>query len=108
MPDYNTHMDDPALIRICESCKHKDCIGICDEYRDKWRELNGYQEATRHRHDTNNVRPWQKIPAFGKKHTLAEWSRITGISYYKLYRRVITNHWNMEKALTYKIGGGTE
>lgn len=39
----------------------------------------------------------------GEKHTLSEWSRITGIGYGTLYDRINKLGWSVEKALTHPV-----
>ena len=38
----------------------------------------------------------------GETHTVAEWSRITGINHITLYSRIFQKGWSIERALTDK------
>ena len=48
----------------------------------------------------NNKRSNVYFEAFGEKHTLTEFSRIYGINWATLYKRVVNNGWDVETALT--------
>lgn len=48
----------------------------------------------------NNKRHNHFLEYNGEKHTLAEWSRITGIGYHKLKDRINKCGWSVEKSLT--------
>ena len=105
MLDYTTHMDAPELVAVCEHCKHADCIGLCLEYKNAFRRLMGQREIGTERGGNNirRVTVKDKLKALGETHTLAEWAKIRGISYHTLYKRVITNGWPLEIALTRKL-----
>lgn len=102
-------------------------ITICDEWLGKdgfqhfyeWAMNNGYtDELTIDRIDVDqnytpencrwitmaeqgdNKRCSTKVSAFNETHSIAEWSRRTGVNYKTLYRRIIKDGWNPEKALT--------
>lgn len=51
----------------------------------------------------NNTRKNRYITFNGETHTMAEWARITGLSYYVLRAR-ITRGWSIERALTEPAG----
>lgn len=99
-------------------------IKVCDEWKDDfqsfydWAMANGYtDDLTIDRIDSNgNYEPsncrWADsivqgnnktdnvfIEALGEKHTLSEWSNITGIKYGTLYNRIVKLQWKAEKAL---------
>lgn len=59
----------PELVKLCLSCKHKDCDGGCQAYHRKRRELKGKNTPVR-----------RTYSAMGEEHTVAEWSKITGIT----------------------------
>lgn len=105
-------------------------ITICDEWRDdfesfyEWSMRNGYEDClTIDRIDTNgnyepsncrwatimeqnnNTRRNHIITFNGESHTIAEWSRITGISAKCIGRRINRDGWSVEQALTKKVGG---
>jgi hypothetical protein len=48
----------------------------------------------------NNRRNNHRISFNGQNHTLAEWSRITGINYGTLVARISRRGWSVERALT--------
>lgn len=50
-----------------------------------------------------NKRKCMLITYNGETHTLPEWAKITGINYMTLRRRILKDHWNVEKALTTKL-----
>ena len=102
-------------------------IVICDDWLGKegflhfyeWATNNGYtDELTIDRIDVDknydpkncrwitraeqgdNKRCSTKVSAFNETHSIAEWSRRTGVNYKTLYRRIIQDGWNPEKALT--------
>lgn len=102
-------------------------ITVCDEWRDSfkvfhdWAMANGYAEnLTIDRIDTNgNYCPencrWADLVTQanntsrnhllaynGEVHTLAEWSKLTGINYMSLKTR-IRRGWSIERALTEKV-----
>ena len=52
----------------------------------------------------NNKRNNHLITYNNETHTIAEWSRITGIKYDTIERRINRSKWSVEKALTYKKG----
>lgn len=107
MLDYTTHMDAPELVEVCRHCKHADCIGICNEYKNAFRRLMGKAELRTTGTLNGKARrsiAGEKLEAFGEAHTLAEWAQITGISYYTLYKRVRLNGWDMETALSKEVG----
>lgn len=110
-----------------ESCyKHYGGRGItvCEEWKlfenfYKWAMSNGYQDdlsidrinvngnyepnncrwATM-RQQQNNTRRNHYLEFNGERHTIAEWSEITGIRYNKLKDRVDKCKWSVERALT--------
>lgn len=59
----------PELVKLCLSCKNKDCDGGCQAYHRKRRELKGKNTPVR-----------RTYSAMGEEHTVAEWSEITGIT----------------------------
>lgn len=59
----------PELVKLCLSCKNKDCDGGCQAYHRKRRELKGKNTPVR-----------RTYSAMGEEHTVAEWSKITGIT----------------------------
>ena len=59
----------PELVKLCLSCKHKDCDGSCQAYHRKRRELR-----------EKNIPVRRTYSAMGEEHTVAEWSEITGIT----------------------------
>lgn len=99
-------------------------ITICEEWNDfekfrDWAIQNGYEDCLtidRVNNDgnycpdncrwadsvtqANNTRHNHCIDYNGEIHTLAEWARITGISYHKLKDRINKCGWGIEKALT--------
>lgn len=38
----------------------------------------------------------------GETHTIADWARIQGLSYYSLYQRIVVRKWDVERAMTQK------
>lgn len=58
----------PELVKLCLSCKNKDCDGGCQAYHRKRRELK-----------EKNIPVRRTYSAMGVEHTVAEWSEITGI-----------------------------
>lgn len=107
MLDYTTHMDAPELVEVCRHCKHADCIGICNEYKNAFRRLMGKAELRTTGTLNGKARQsiaGEKLEAFGEAHTLAEWAQISGINYYTLYKRVRLKGWPMESALRVKVG----
>lgn len=106
-------------------------ITVCDEWRDsfeafhKWAMANGYREnltIDRSDNDGNycpencrwvtiaeqnrNRRFCYKITHNGQTHTLAEWSKLTGILEETLRKRIKTYGWSVERALTTQKGEG--
>lgn len=100
-------------------------IAVCEEWRDDfeafyvWAMSNGYSDdlsidridsdgnyepancrwadgLTQANNKTNN----DVIEFNGSAHTMAEWSKITGIKYATLYRRIHIYKWEPERALT--------
>lgn len=49
---------------------------------------------------SNNRRTNRFLEYNGQRHTVAEWSRITGIKQAKIRRRIDVQHWSVERALT--------
>lgn len=41
----------------------------------------------------------------GETHTIAEWARIKGLSYFSLYQRIMVHKWDIERAMTQKQRG---
>lgn len=105
-------------------------IKMCDEwyndfgaFRD-WAFANGYQDGVRGAEQTidridvdgdytpdncriitqteqmNNIRTNHRIEYNGESHTIAEWSRITGINQFKIRARMTELGWTAERALT--------
>ena len=100
-------------------------ITVCDEWREdfkkflEWSAKNGYSEnLTIDRIDNNkgyspdncrwttrliqanNKRNNHRITYNKETHTLSEWSRILNIDYKKLYNRLFTLNWNVERAFS--------
>lgn len=99
-------------------------ISICEDWSNfvnfrKWANENGYTDSlTIDRIDydgnycpdncrwtdattqANNSRHNHMLEYNGETHTLAEWARITGISYHKLKDRINKCGWDVERALT--------
>lgn len=105
-------------------------IKVCDEWQNdfmsfyKWAIANGYDESAPRGQCTidridcnsnycpencrivtqlqqvNNLRSNHRIEYNGECHTLAEWSRICGISQYKIRNRIVQLGWTAERALT--------
>lgn len=100
-------------------------ITVCDEWRDSfeafydWSMKNGYNDSlTIDRVDNdagygpdncrwvdtvsqqNNKRNNHIIEFNGERHTMAEWSRISGVEYHKLKDRINKCGWDVERALT--------
>lgn len=101
-------------------------IKVCDEWQEflpfyEWAMANGYADnltidridndgdyrpgncrwATR-TEQNNNTKKNHYITYNGKTHTIAEWSRITGIKYGTLINRINNLKWDAEKSLTTK------
>lgn len=53
----------------------------------------------------NNKRNNKLIEYKGETHTIAEWAKIKGFSYYTLYERIVVHKWNLERAMTQKQRG---
>lgn len=107
MLDYTTHMNAPELVEVCRHCKHADCIGLCPEYKNAFRRLQGIAELKRegtYNGPSRGSVAGARFEAFGEAHTLGEWARISGISYYTLYKRVRENGWTIERALKTRPG----
>ena len=106
-------------------------IAVCDEWREDfvsfrdWAIANGYAdnltleridnngnfEASNckwetHLEQCNNTRRNHRITFRGETHTIAEWSRIVGIKYDTLERRINAHGWSIERALTTNVRGG--
>lgn len=104
-------------------------ITMCEEWKNDfqsfydWSMANGYREdLTIDRIDNNgNYEPsncrwvtWRGqqnnrrnnhlIEFNGHAHTMAEWSRLIGIPYQTLVRRINVYGWSVERALTEKVG----
>lgn len=107
-------------------------ISMCDEWRSSfeafrdWAIANGYDDSAERgkytvdrkdqngnytpdncrlatqRQQMNNVRTNHLIEFNGETHTIAEWSRITGIDQFKIRNRVSKLGWTTERALTTK------
>lgn len=100
-------------------------IKVCAEWADSfeafygWSMANGYSEGlTIDRIDVNgNYEPancrWVSkivqannksnnalITYNGETHTIAEWAKILGLSYYTLYQRIKVHNWTLERAFT--------
>lgn len=105
-------------------------IKVCDEWKTdysnfrEWALKNGYSpELSIDRIDVNgNYEPnncrWVTkqeqannktnndfIEYQGEIHTIAEWARIKGLSYYSLYQRIKVHKWDIERAMTQKQRG---
>ena len=103
---------------------------VCDEWKTNkktffdWAFANGYRrDLTLERKDndkgyspdncrwatpteqSNNRRSNRYLEAFGKRQTMAQWSRETGISKGTLYSR-LKNGWSVERAVSEQIKGG--
>jgi hypothetical protein len=101
-------------------------ITVCDEWRGKdglkhfyeWSMANGYTDKltidridndgnyepnncrwVSAEHQVNNTSRNIYITFDGVTHTLAEWCKIYGLPYTKVYQRVHTMHWDYERAL---------
>lgn len=85
--DYSNGADHPELIKFCLECTSDDCKGICNAWRDRYRELYGYPAIDRHRKPVNNRNP-PKYAAFGEEHSLSEWAKIKGVPYTTLQSRM--------------------
>lgn len=100
---YADDKEHPELIEMCASCTQPDCSGLCTAYRQKYRELHGLPKLnTQQRRDKSNLRNDNKhdpYEAFGEIHTLAEWSRKTGIYYGTIWKRLLYG-WSIEDALS--------
>lgn len=105
-------------------------IAVCESWKDygsfqDWALSNGYNDSlTIDRIDPNgNYEPgncrWASMAVQGnnrrnnvfwefngERHTLSEWSVITGINLQTLRGRLIRSGWPIEKALTTPVGGG--
>lgn len=110
--DYSVDIDRPELINLCQHCRHPDCIGICDEYKNLARELRNIAPLKRRGKDfaSRVNRQGYKITytAFGEEHTLKEWSRKTGIPYTTLYNRILLRDMTLEQAIEAPLIGGVQ
>lgn len=105
-------------------------ITMCDEWRNSfeafysWALANGYKEdaprgtctidridcngsyspencrVVTQKQQMNNIRTNHILELNGESHTIAEWSRLTGINQYKIRNRVSKLGWTTERALT--------
>lgn len=99
---YATAEEHPELIKFCQNCTSPDCKrGICEKYKEKYREVWGIQTIKRKR-GQRVVN--QMFEAFGESHTIKEWAGKSGIPYDALYHRFNSRHWDIEEALTTPTG----
>lgn len=102
----NTITDNPEMIEMCLNCKKENCnYGICNAYRDKYRELLGLPkgEPTPQLPNARSVliEPVNgKYQAFGEWHSIVEWARLYGLSRKALHNRIQSGRMTMEQALT--------
>lgn len=100
-------------------------ISVCEEWENSfqsfydWSMSNGYSDNltidridvngnycpencrwTDRQVQANNTRVNHRITYNGETHSMAEWARITGMSYSSLSNRIKTYHWSIERALT--------
>lgn len=90
---YADGTDHPELIAMCVNCTEPECDGLCDRYCDKYRELYELpvRQVIKKAEDTHEPRMHyvrRVYEAFGQTHTMAEWARITGLSYQTIYSRI--------------------
>ena len=98
--DYSNGTDHPLLIRFCQECTAAKCDGICNAWKDRYREVYGYPPVNRHRPPVHNARVCgKKYVAFGEEHTIQEWAIQMGLSYRTLYERLHSGTWTLEDAL---------
>ena len=99
---YSDYTDMPELIAMCINCTKEDCNGLCSDYRAKFRELIHNKTLGKNKVVIPIGRYKYLIEAFGKRQSLAEWSREYDIPYPTLYRRITYEGLSMEEALTVK------
>ena len=102
----NTITDNPEMIEMCLNCKKENCnYGICNAYRDKYRELLGLPKGEPMPQLPNArsvlIEPVNgKYQAFGEWHSIVEWARLYGISRRALHNRIQSGRMTMEQCLT--------
>lgn len=100
-PHYERFIEAPELAKVCLTCECVKCDGICDRYRNAWRAFSGMHPLTQPK-PKREKRPYHysgSIEYNGEKHTLKEWSRITGQPYMRLYMRLWKYGMSIEEAL---------
>lgn len=95
--DYSNGADHPVLIQFCLNCEAPDCDGICNAWRDKYREVYDLPPVDRHRPPVNQP-PAKKYSAFGEEHTITEWAKLVNLNFDTLYKR-LKHGWPIEDAL---------
>lgn len=107
MLDYTAYIDAPELVDVCRNCKFPDCKGICLNYKNAYRALNGlppiaYEKNGQSMENKTDRKQNRLYEANGEAHTLKDWSKITGISYATLYMRINKRGYTTEEAITRK------
>ena len=102
--DYSNHMDNPELVALCTNCVKRDCEGICDTYRARFRRIfAGSVQPEKSRLRTRNGEYGKLFEAFGERHTISDWARMKGLRYQVLYMRIHRQGMTMEQALTLRV-----
>lgn len=97
--------DDKRLVQLCMKCNRFDCPGICGRYRQLREDIlkealeNPQAAATNAKPTRRRRSPKLIFEKDGEKHTLREWSEITGIRYITLYSRIVRGGIPFENAL---------
>ena len=106
--DNQRFRDAPELIAICTHCKHADCIGTCQEFRDKMNELLGIKEAKKPREKMTRKGTGRAIyiEAFGEIHSIREWADRFGMNAYTLYKRICVRGMSLEEAVSAPVVRG--
>ena len=98
---YTHNTEAPELIELCIHCTRPDCDGLCDDYCDRYRALNGLPPRAKHSHGIGRPHmPRKRYDGFGEVLSITEWSRRSGITYQALWYRLVVLGMDVETALS--------
>lgn len=95
--DYSRGMNAPEIRAVCASCEEADCPGICDRYREAYRQTFGDEKPKVERQKCQRYN--QPYECAGLIMTMREWANACGIKYTTLYSRVHDSGMTMREAL---------
>lgn len=103
---YQNYIDHPRLRELCLNCGAEDCDGLCREYKNAVRDLLGVPhlretmpKKKKEKREKRNYNYRKLHEINGEKHTLREWSEISGINYNTMYMRMYRYGMTLDEAL---------